>query len=110
MKVVVFAGGLGTRLSEETAIRPKPMVEIGGQPILIHIMRIYAQFGFKDFIIACGYKGHIIKEYFRNFSLVNSDWTINLRDGAIRMASSQAFSTAFCSALGRCPVCSGCRP
>lgn len=90
MKVVILAGGRGSRLSEETRLVPKPMVEIGGMPILLHIMRIYAGFGFKDFIIACGYKGHILKDYFRNFSLLNSDWTLNLRDGNMRMASSQA--------------------
>jgi glucose-1-phosphate cytidylyltransferase len=90
MKVVILAGGRGSRLSEETRLVPKPMVEIGGVPMLLHVMRIYAGFGLKDFIIACGYKGHVIKEYFRNFATVNSDWTINLRDGNIRMASSQA--------------------
>ena len=90
MKVVILAGGRGSRLSEETRLVPKPMVEIGGMPILLHIMRIYAGFGLKDFIIACGYKGHILKDYFRNFSLLNSDWTLNLRDGNMRMASSQA--------------------
>ena len=90
MRVVILAGGRGSRLSEETRLVPKPMVEIGGMPILLHIMRIYAGFGFKDFIIACGYKGHILKDYFRNFSLLNSDWTLNLRDGNMRMASSQA--------------------
>jgi len=90
MKVVILAGGRGSRLSEETRLIPKPMVEIGGLPMLLHVMRIYARFGLKDFIIACGYKGHVIKEYFRNFSLGNSDWTIGLRDGQIQMASSQA--------------------
>jgi glucose-1-phosphate cytidylyltransferase len=90
MKVVILAGGRGSRLSEETRLIPKPMVEIGGTPILLHVMRAYAASGLKDFIIACGYKGHVIKEYFRNFASVNSDWTINLRDGNIRMASSQA--------------------
>ena len=90
MKVVILAGGRGSRLSEETRLIPKPMVEIGGMPILLHVMRVYASCGLKDFIIACGYKGHVIKEYFRNFSSVNSDWTINLRDGNIRMATSQA--------------------
>lgn len=90
MKVVILAGGRGSRLSEETRLVPKPMVEIGGIPMLLHVMRIYAGFGLRDFIIACGYKGHVIKEYFRNFGSVNSDWTINLRDGSIRMAASQA--------------------
>lgn len=90
MKVVILAGGRGSRLSEETRLIPKPMVEIGGMPILLHVMRVYARCGLREFIIACGYKGHVIKEYFRNFSTVNSDWTINLRDGNIRMAASQA--------------------
>jgi glucose-1-phosphate cytidylyltransferase len=78
MKVVILAGGLGTRLSEETTVRPKPMVEIGGKPILWHIMKIYAQYGFDDFIICLGYKGHIIKEYFINYYLYNSDITVEV--------------------------------
>jgi glucose-1-phosphate cytidylyltransferase len=78
MKVVIFAGGLGTRLSEETEIRPKPMVEIGGKPILWHIMKIYAHHGFHEFIICLGYKGFMIKEYFMNYYLHNSDVTIEL--------------------------------
>ena len=82
MKVVILAGGLGTRLAEETASRPKPMVEIGGRPILWHIMKIYAQYGFDDFLVACGYKGEIIKEYFFNFYIHNSDYFINLKDGS----------------------------
>lgn len=82
MKVVILAGGLGTRLAEETDFRPKPMVEIGGSPILLHIMKIYAKHGLRDFIIACGYKGWIIKDYFRNFVVHNSDFEINLRDGS----------------------------
>ena len=67
MKVVILAGGFGTRLAEETSVRPKPMVEIGGYPILWHIMKIYSHYGFNDFIILLGYKGYIIKEYFANF-------------------------------------------
>lgn len=78
MKVVIFAGGLGTRLSEETGTRPKPMVEIGGKPILWHIMKIYAQHGFNDFIVCLGYKGHMIKEYFMHYFLHNSDITIDI--------------------------------
>ncbi len=78
MKVVILAGGLGTRLSEETTVRPKPMVEIGGKPILWHIMKIYAQYGFDDFVICLGYKGHIIKEYFINYYLYNSDITVEV--------------------------------
>jgi len=81
MKVVVLAGGLGTRLSEETTVKPKPMVEIGGKPILWHILRIYSHFGHNEFLVACGYKGHIIKDYFSNFYLHNSDWVVDLRDG-----------------------------
>jgi len=78
MKVVIFAGGLGTRIAEETEIRPKPMVEIGGKPILWHIMKGYSQFGFNDFIICLGYKGYLIKEYFMHYFLHNSDITIEL--------------------------------
>lgn len=81
MKVVLLAGGFGSRLSEETIAKPKPMVEIGGRPILLHIMELYARFGFKDFVIACGYKGAYIKEFFNNFHLNNSDFTISLRSG-----------------------------
>jgi glucose-1-phosphate cytidylyltransferase len=78
MKVVILAGGLGTRLSEETAIRPKPMVEIGGKPILWHIMKMYSAHGLNDFIICCGYKGYIIKEYFANYFLHMSDVTFDM--------------------------------
>lgn len=78
MKVVILAGGLGTRLMEETEARPKPMVEIGGRPILWHIMKIYEHYGFNDFVICLGYKSHMIKEYFLNYYLYNSDVTIEL--------------------------------
>jgi glucose-1-phosphate cytidylyltransferase len=78
MKVVILAGGLGTRLMEETEARPKPMVEIGGKPILWHIMKIYEYFGFNEFVICLGYKSHMIKEYFLNYYLYNSDVTIEL--------------------------------
>lgn len=78
MKVVIFAGGLGTRISEETDARPKPMVEVGGKPILWHIMKIYSHYGFNDFIICLGYKGYVIKEYFMHYFLHNSDITIEL--------------------------------
>ncbi|HVA50436.1 MAG TPA: glucose-1-phosphate cytidylyltransferase [Pirellulales bacterium] len=84
MKVVILAGGYGTRLAEETALRPKPMVEIGGQPILWHIMSIYARHGFNDFLIACGYKGEVIKEYFHNYRIRHNDWTIELAEGTVR--------------------------
>ncbi len=83
MKVVILAGGLGTRLSEETEIKPKPMVEIGGQPILWHIMKHYAHFGFKEFFIALGYRGEIIKRYFLDYCTLNGNLTVNLLDGRI---------------------------
>ncbi len=81
MKVVILAGGFGTRLSEETTMRPKPMVEIGGKPILWHIMNIYSAYGMNEFIIALGYKGEFIKEYFLNFYAINNDITIDLAAG-----------------------------
>ena len=83
MKTVLLAGGLGSRLSEETHLRPKPMVEIGGNPILWHIMSMYARHGFDDFIVCLGYKGYYIKEYFANFVLHRSDLTIDLTTGEI---------------------------
>ena len=85
IKTVILAGGLGTRLSEETHLKPKPMVEIGGRPILWHIMKIYSHYNFNDFIVCCGYKGYIIKEYFANYSLHNSDITFNLSDNKIEV-------------------------
>ncbi|MBL7700272.1 MAG: glucose-1-phosphate cytidylyltransferase [Chitinophagaceae bacterium] len=85
MKVVIFAGGLGTRISEETETRPKPMVNIGGRPILWHIMKIYSQFGFNDFIICLGYKGFMIKEYFMHYYLHNSDITIELGNNKLEV-------------------------
>ena len=78
MQVVILAGGFGTRLAEETDVRPKPMVEIGGMPILWHIMKIYSAHGINDFVICCGYKGYLIKEYFANYYLHLSDVTIDL--------------------------------
>jgi glucose-1-phosphate cytidylyltransferase len=81
MKTVILAGGRGTRLAEETMVRPKPMVEIGGRPILWHIMSIYASRGFEDFVIACGYKGEMIKQYFSEFYYYNSDLIVSLGDG-----------------------------
>ncbi len=80
MKAVILAGGLGTRLSEETDIKPKPMVEIGGKPIIWHIMKIYSKHGINEFIICCGYKGYLIKEYFLNYNLHNSDVTFQMQD------------------------------
>lgn len=85
MKAVILAGGLGTRLSEETAWRPKPMVEVGGKPILWHVMKIYASHGVNDFIICCGYKGYVIKEYFQNYFLHNSDVTFNMRENRMEV-------------------------
>ena len=85
MKVVILAGGLGTRLSEETHLKPKPMVEIGGKPIIWHIMKNFSSHGFNDFIICCGYKGYVIKEYFANYLLHNSDVTIDLCSHSIDM-------------------------
>ena len=83
MKVVILAGGYGSRLSEHTAVKPKPMVEVGEHPILWHILNIYAAAGFDDFLIACGYKGEVIKEYFHGYYLRNTDFSVNLKDGAV---------------------------
>lgn len=88
MKVVIFAGGLGTRISEETDTRPKPMVEIGGKPVLWHIMKIYSHYGFNDFIICLGYKGYVIKEYFMHYFLHNSDITIDVANNKMEMHGS----------------------
>ncbi len=81
MKVLLLAGGFGTRLSEETSIVPKPMVELGGRPILWHIMKLYSHFGFNDFVVLLGYRGYFIKEYFANYFLHQSDATIDLLTG-----------------------------
>lgn len=83
MKVLILAGGLGSRLSEETSLKPKPMVEIGGRPILWHIMKIYSYYGFNEFIIMCGYKGYVIKEYFANYYRHRSDLTIDMSTNTI---------------------------
>ena len=80
MKVVILAGGKGTRISEESRFRPKPMVTIGGQPILWHIMKHYSSYGFHDFVICCGYKGHMIKEYFVNYNLYHNDMSFHLKN------------------------------
>lgn len=85
MKVLLLAGGLGTRLSEETDLRPKPMVEIGGEPILWHIMKIYSSFGFNDFVVLLGHKGYVIKEYFANYFLHRSDVVIDLQNGQMQV-------------------------
>lgn len=85
MQAVILAGGLGTRLSEETQVRPKPMVEIGGKPILWHIMKIYSDQGVNDFVVCCGYKGYMIKEYFFNYALHNSDIEVNTKSNTIQV-------------------------
>ncbi|MDE2596945.1 MAG: glucose-1-phosphate cytidylyltransferase [Sphingomonadales bacterium] len=85
MKAIILAGGLGTRLAEETTLRPKPMVEIGGKPILWHIMKIYAQHGVTEFIVCLGYKGYMIKEYFLNYAMHMSDLTVDLRSGTTKI-------------------------
>ena len=88
MKVVIFAGGLGTRISEETDTRPKPMVEIGGKPVLWHVMKIYSHYGFNDFIVCLGYKGYVIKEYFMHYFLHNSDITIDVASNKMEVHGS----------------------
>ncbi|MDP6927873.1 MAG: glucose-1-phosphate cytidylyltransferase, partial [Rhodospirillales bacterium] len=90
MKAVILAGGLGTRLSEETTLKPKPMVEVGGRPILWHIMKIFSAHGVNDFIICCGYKGYIIKEYFANYLLHNSNVTIDLASDKMNLHCNHA--------------------
>lgn len=90
MKVVILAGGLGTRLSEETVLRPKPMVEIGGMPILWHIMKIYSSYGYNDFIVCLGYKGYVVKEYFANYFMHKSDVTIDLKNNSVKVHESGA--------------------
>lgn len=90
MKAVILAGGLGTRLSEETSTRPKPMVEIGGKPILWHIMKMYSYHGIHDFVICCGYKGYVIKEYFANYFLHTSDVTFDMRSNEMHVHQRRA--------------------
>ena len=89
MKVVILAGGRGTRLGEETDLKPKPMIEIGGMPILWHIMKIYSHYGFNDFVICLGYKGYMIKEYFVNYYLHSSNITIDLKNNNVDIHSSK---------------------
>ncbi len=93
MKVVIFAGGMGTRISEESHLRPKPMIEIGGKPILWHIMKIYSHYGYNDFVICLGYRGYMIKEYFLNYFLYNSDMTVELGNNKvdIHFSNSESF-------------------
>ena len=90
MKAVILAGGLGTRLSEETALRPKPMIEIGGRPILWHIMKMYSGHGVNDFIVCCGYKGYVIKEYFSNYFLHMSDVTFDIKENSMQVHQQNA--------------------
>jgi len=90
MKVLILAGGIGSRLSEETTLKPKPMVEIGGKPILWHIMKTYSSFGFNEFIILCGYKGYMIKEYFANYYMHLADMTIDMKDNSIEFHKNNA--------------------
>jgi len=90
MKAVILAGGLGTRLSEETTLKPKPMVEVGGKPILWHIMKIYSTYGINDFVICCGYKGYIIKEFFANYFLHTSDVTFDMQRNTMEVHSRHA--------------------
>jgi len=90
MKAVILAGGLGTRLAEETSIRPKPMVEIGGSPIIWHIMNTFAASGLKEFCVACGYKGEVIKEYFDNYHLHHADLTVDMRNHAVKKYNNHA--------------------
>jgi len=96
MKTVILCGGFGTRLSEETEVKPKPMVEIGGKPILWHIMKIYIRYGFKDFVLALGYKSEVIKSYFVNYHLMTSDITVNVMNGKVGFSnhSSEDFTVA----------------
>ena len=88
MKAVILAGGLGTRISEETHLKPKPMIEIGGKPILWHIMKLYSAHGINEFVICCGYKGYVIKEYFANYFLHTSDVTLDLKNQRVELHSS----------------------
>ncbi len=90
MKVVILAGGLGTRISEESHLKPKPMIEVGGKPILWHIMKLYSFYGFNDFVICCGYKGYVIKEYFYNYFLHNSNLDIDLKNNSLKIISNQS--------------------
>ena len=109
MKVVIFCGGLGTRLREETEFRPKPMVPIGERPILWHIMKTYAHFGHKDFVLCLGYKGEVIKEYFRNYHWNTSDVTLRLEAGRIGLLGPNGAgkSTLLKILLGLLPPSSG---
>jgi glucose-1-phosphate cytidylyltransferase len=90
MKVVILAGGLGSRISEETQLKPKPMIEVGGKPILWHIMKLYSTYGLNEFVICCGYKGYVIKEYFNNYFLHTSDVTFDIANNAMHVCERHA--------------------
>src|SRR5438270_5279858 len=90
MKVVILAGGAGTRITEESSVKPKPMIEIGHRPILWHIMKIYTAHGLTDFVICCGYKGHIIKEYFANYFLSSADVTFDIKNNYTEIQQNSA--------------------
>jgi len=90
MKVVILAGGFGTRISEESDLKPKPMIEIGGKPILWHIMKIYSHYGFNDFVVCCGYKSYVIKDYFHHYYMHQADMTVDLRNNSIEYHNSSA--------------------
>jgi glucose-1-phosphate cytidylyltransferase len=94
MKAVILAGGMGTRIAEETAVRPKPMVEVGGKPILWHILKTYSHYGINDFVICLGYKGYLIKEYFANYFLHESDVTIDVARNAMEWHDSHRRAVA----------------
>lgn len=87
MKTIILAGGRGTRIAEESASRPKPMVEIGGKPLLWHLMSLYAHHGFREFVVACGYRGEVIKSYFHDLLVLSNDFTVDLATGALEVAS-----------------------
>src|ERR1035437_7987116 len=90
MKVLILAGGFGTRFSEETDVKPKPMIQIGGQPILWHIMKMYSKYGFNDFVILLGYKSYVIKEYFANYFLHQSDITIDISNNEVKILNNNS--------------------
>ena len=89
MKLVILAGGYGTRINEENSLIPKPLIEIGNKPIIWHIMKIYSSYGIKEFIICCGYKGNMIKDYFINYGYLNSDLEINLSENSVKILNNQ---------------------
>lgn len=108
MKTVILAGGLGTRIAEETRLKPKPMVEVGGHPILWHIMQIYSSHGHNDFVVACGYRGSVVKEYFTSFDLNNSDVAVDLRSGDIDIKRRHTFDwTVQCIDTGAATMTGG---